>query len=436
MQRAVITFALLFLTTIAAGAAPQANPVFSVTTTDDDGPGSLRQAILDANALCTGGRCTVNFLIPGPLPGAGYFTIRPKTPLPTINFKGEVNGSSQSALLGIEPNAPLIMLDGSLLSSGNGLWIQSTADVRYLAVGNFPWSGIFLETVPTSRLEFASWIDHDYLGLDPTGHIAAPNDRGVLDTATAGRLDVTNCVIGGNRRSGIVNSSRQAYIAGNRIGVAADSLAPLLNGASGIFLLRAYPEYPNEAGTSIVGNVIANHRDFGVAIHAPVQHSIVISRNSLFNNVANGIDYGLDGPTPNVADDSRRFPNRPTVAAATYLEGKTTRVSIEIETRARPTLFPEYPFDPHYPFFWISTVYVEVYASHAPGQTERYLGLLLFDHLRDDRPTFFEGDLTVQEDLRGQWITAVALRRRSETYIDIPREQWETSESSPAVPVR
>ena len=115
MQRALITFVLLFLTTIARGA----NPVFSVTTTDDDGPGSLRQAILDANALCTA-RCTVSFLIPGPVPRAGYFTIRPKTPLPAINFKGEVNGSSQSALLGIAPNAPLIMLDGSLLSSGDG----------------------------------------------------------------------------------------------------------------------------------------------------------------------------------------------------------------------------------------------------------------------------------------------------------------------------
>jgi hypothetical protein len=37
---------------------------FLVSNTDDSGPGSLRQAILDANAA-TGGTSTIDFKIPG-----------------------------------------------------------------------------------------------------------------------------------------------------------------------------------------------------------------------------------------------------------------------------------------------------------------------------------------------------------------------------------
>jgi len=51
---------------------------FAVTNTADSGPGSLREAILAANAACRA-PCTVGFRIPGPLPEAGFFTVRPST---------------------------------------------------------------------------------------------------------------------------------------------------------------------------------------------------------------------------------------------------------------------------------------------------------------------------------------------------------------------
>jgi len=50
---------------------------FTVTNTNDSGPGSLRQAILDANG--NPGLDTIQFAIPGP----GVHTITPLTPLPT-----------------------------------------------------------------------------------------------------------------------------------------------------------------------------------------------------------------------------------------------------------------------------------------------------------------------------------------------------------------
>src|SRR5262249_10168742 len=52
---------------------------FLVTTIDDSGPGSLRQAILDSN-LAAGGNNTIAFAIPGP----GAQTIELASPLPPI----------------------------------------------------------------------------------------------------------------------------------------------------------------------------------------------------------------------------------------------------------------------------------------------------------------------------------------------------------------
>src|SRR5262245_30761399 len=63
---------------------------FTVTNIADSGPGSLRQAILDADAA-TGGRQTIEFAIPGP----GVQTIAPTSPLPAITAPVLIDGFSQ-----------------------------------------------------------------------------------------------------------------------------------------------------------------------------------------------------------------------------------------------------------------------------------------------------------------------------------------------------
>ena len=60
-----------------------------VTTTADSGPGSLRQAVLDANA--TTGPHTINFNIPGP----GPYAIRSQSALPLASQSITVKGQSQ-----------------------------------------------------------------------------------------------------------------------------------------------------------------------------------------------------------------------------------------------------------------------------------------------------------------------------------------------------
>ena len=103
--------------------------VLVVDTTADSGPGSLRQAILDANAE-PGLTVTIDFAIPG----AGVQTIDPVTPLPPITGSVLIDGSSQPGYAG----TPLIALGGpssDLTISGGSL------TVRGLTVG-----GIAIDT--------------------------------------------------------------------------------------------------------------------------------------------------------------------------------------------------------------------------------------------------------------------------------------------------
>ena len=66
-----------------------------MTNTDDSGPGSLRQAILDAEAAA--GADTIAFAIPG----AGVHTITPLTLLPIISQPVTIDGYTQP---GSSPN--------------------------------------------------------------------------------------------------------------------------------------------------------------------------------------------------------------------------------------------------------------------------------------------------------------------------------------------
>ena len=74
-----------------------------VDTTADSGPGSLRQAILDANTV-TGQTVTIDFAIPG----SGVQTIELASPLPAITASVSIDGSSQPEFAG----TPLIALGG------------------------------------------------------------------------------------------------------------------------------------------------------------------------------------------------------------------------------------------------------------------------------------------------------------------------------------
>ena len=96
---------------------------FTVTSTGDVGPNTLRQAILNANA--NPGADLINFNISGP----GGHVIQPATPLPQITDAVTIDGTTQPGYAG----TPLIQLDGTLAGTGaNGLSITKPKPVRKL----------------------------------------------------------------------------------------------------------------------------------------------------------------------------------------------------------------------------------------------------------------------------------------------------------------
>ncbi len=81
---------------------PLSAATFTVTNTDDSGPGSLRQALTDAQGCVpdfpNGGPHTIAFDVPGGLLSNGVAVITPLSPLPAITCPGTtVDGTTQTA---------------------------------------------------------------------------------------------------------------------------------------------------------------------------------------------------------------------------------------------------------------------------------------------------------------------------------------------------
>src|SRR5574338_301090 len=81
---------------LAAAALPLGAATLTVTNTSDSGPGSLRQAIIDANA--NAGLDAIHFNIPGSDPNCdagGVCTIAPASGLPVLTDAVTIDGHTQ-----------------------------------------------------------------------------------------------------------------------------------------------------------------------------------------------------------------------------------------------------------------------------------------------------------------------------------------------------
>src|SRR5439155_26949600 len=101
---------------------------FTVLNTNDSGAGSLRQAILDANAAA--GADVINFNIDG----GGVQTIAPTSILPQITGAVTIDGTTQPGFAG----SPIIELNGASASAFAGLNITAgNSTVRGLVINRF-----------------------------------------------------------------------------------------------------------------------------------------------------------------------------------------------------------------------------------------------------------------------------------------------------------
>jgi hypothetical protein len=355
---------------------------YAVTTVADDGPGSLRDAIVQANANCTPGPCRIVFEIPPPVPAEGWFTITPVQPLPAITAdRVSVEGLRQTAFTGnSNPLGPEVAIDGHLARRGLKIVSRCEAVIEGLALGNVDDDyGLTFDAgaaCPDGYRPDRKAVASNYLGVGPDGTTPWPNLRGInLDGALA---TVSNNVISHNRFSGISMWSGSAHFERNRI----ES-----NGASGIFL------GPQVEHVAIVNNVIADQRDMGVAA-ARSKARIEIRGNIMKDNHGLGIDWGLDGVSPVDADDRAGPSNAPVLLSATY-DAAQNKTLITLSLKSTSLTSSE-----------DRDGLVDFYGNSTPdADGERLLGTV---HVDPDT----NGTITVSVpgDLRGQWLNATWTR--------------------------
>ena len=265
---------------------------YNVVNTSDAGPGSLRQAILDANAhpnIDASTPDTISFAIPG----AGVKTITPLTELPAISDPVVIDGYTQP---GASPNT-LAIGDNAIILVGlngngapfSGLTITAgNSTVRGLAIDNFngnsPGRAIWLKTNGNNRIEGC------FIGTNPTGTSPTNNtdlifldhiNNNLVGGGTAAARNVTASIsISGD---GSVGQGENNIIQGNYIGINAGATALIPAGGRrgiGVNVLSGRKNM-------IVGNVIGGF-DAGVELvsNTPASSENTVQGNFIGTNAA------------------------------------------------------------------------------------------------------------------------------------------------------
>jgi titin len=272
--------------------------VLSATTTDlvvsntqNDGSGSLRNAIAYANAHP--GLDVIEFNIPLSDPGydplTGGFAIRLSESLPAITEAVVIDATLQPSYAG----TPLIELDGSLTVGVNALHITGgNSTIRGLVINGFDGSGIIFEGGS------GNVIEGNFIGTDLTGTAARPNGtHGVIITggSSDNRIgtdgdgvndESERNLISANRFDGVVIAGAGTngnVVAGNLIGTDVTGTNALGNGNNDTFptagVLIIDGAQRNRVGTD--GNGLGDH----------------VERNVISGNVQIGVFLGFGTAT-------------------------------------------------------------------------------------------------------------------------------------------
>jgi parallel beta-helix repeat protein len=231
-----------------ADRTPTYTHTFVVSSLGNTGPGSLRAAILAANATAAGGSSLVSFSVNG--------TVTLASPLPTIARKVTIDATS--APTHVSGGAPVVELD---FNGGQGLLFgEGSAGSQLLGVAadDANGNGVTLNADSIT-------LNDNYIGLNLAGAKDGNGANGVLvwsesDGNFIGLNDsdapgVVANVISGNRANGIeLAGSSSNTVVDNRIGTNAAGTAAIANGGDGIYITRG--SRGNEiGGTAFVDTV-------------------------------------------------------------------------------------------------------------------------------------------------------------------------------------
>ena len=308
------TIFALSIITVFAGLA-RAN-TYAVTVTADSGPGSLRQAIINANLHPpeTGYRNTIRFHIPG----GGVKSITLQSPLPAILYPVEIDGSLQDSY----GTAPAIEINGmNAGANASGLRVVSgDLILKGVAINRFRRYGIYV----ASPGRLAS-MTNCRIGTDVSGTIDLGNrGDGIYLTGGFSNDDSSSFigpdfaeptsqnfarnrnVISGNGGNGIrVTNSHRVWIGGNYIGTDANGLQDLGNDENGILFTSGSGQVGAEKMGDFDGpeeffmlrNLISGNDQNGVKISDSANDVVVngnyigttASGNAALGNSQNGV---------------------------------------------------------------------------------------------------------------------------------------------------
>jgi hypothetical protein len=262
---------------------------FTVMNTADSGAGSLRQAILDANA--NAGADTIAFAIPGSDPGCstGICLITAFSALPGITDAVTIDGYTQP---GSSPNTNTI---GQGLNSVLTVWLGSGSNtftgllldadnitVRGLMIGSFSYG---LEATGHDGIKVAGC----YIGLGTTegvyAHLATNLVVGGTDPADRN-------LISGNASHGVLlDTCDGAVVQGNLIGTDASGSFSDGNGDFGLEVTSAVDADATIGGPG-AGNLISGNPNVGLRVAAGAGSAVTIQGNVIGPDVTENFFIG------------------------------------------------------------------------------------------------------------------------------------------------
>ena len=273
---------------------PRCTPAtFLVTNTLDAGPGSLRVAILRANATPAADR--IAFAIPAADPGfvdadhdgrfdpGDYWSIAPASALPAVTHTLRIDGGAQRGpgYRGV----PVIELDGTDAGAGvDGLTLRAHAGstVRGLAVNRFDGNGIRIHGGGKHT------IAGDFLGTDPSGRQDRGNRLAGLSLTDSARNTIGGTGVGqrnlisGNDLQGVhIEGDRSVAnrVVGNLVGTTISGDTALGNGTE-LYLgdgIRVEGGRFNVIGgrTPAERNVVSGNFDDGIDLRDGARGNVV-----------------------------------------------------------------------------------------------------------------------------------------------------------------
>ena len=285
----LIAFALLGLSEkfLDSQSKVTAASTFMVTNAQDSGPGSLRQAILDANA--NAGADVINFSI-----GSFQQTIVLSSLLPVITDPVTIDATTQPGFAGrplieVKPDGQVIG-DGFKITGGNSV-------IRGLVINSFRGFGIVIETGG------GNVIEGNYIGTETTGTVAAANVQSGVhilssnNNRVGGLTTAARNVISGNGVNGVDLSVGAAnnVVQGNYIGLSwtGDFKVPNVN--RGISIFNA-PNTSIGGATATARNIISGNGD-GIVIDTA--NGTLVQGNFIGTNAAG------DAPIDNMFENLR-----------------------------------------------------------------------------------------------------------------------------------